>query len=70
LKLMVAISLACIAMSVLLVYMTGEITSWLQADLVSRIENLALTIGAGVLVFAIVAVLSGLRKHDLLRGAR
>lgn len=70
LRLWVAIALGCISMAVLLVYMSDDINAWLHADVVLRIKNLSLTIGSGVLVFAIASMLSGLRKHDLVRGAK
>jgi putative peptidoglycan lipid II flippase len=69
-RLMAAVSIACIAMALLLVFMTGDINTWLQADVLMRVKNLSLTIVAGVLVFVITSMLAGLKKNDLLRGAK
>lgn len=70
LRLTVAVLMGCIAMAFLLVYMTGDIVSWLQADVLLRVRNLSLTIVSGALVFVVAGFVTGLRKHDLLRGAK
>lgn len=70
LRLTVAVLMGCVAMVFLLKYMTGDIASWLQADVILRIRNLSLTIASGALVFVIAGFVTGLRKHDLLRGAK
>lgn len=69
-RLSIAILFGCITMGFLLVFMTHDINSWLQADAVSRVKNLSLTIVFGMLVFVVTGMISGLRKHDLLRGAK
>ncbi len=69
-RLWVAITFGCITMAVLLVFMTRDIDAWLQADLAQRVKNLSLTIAFGVLVFVFTSMLSGLKKNDLVRGAK
>lgn len=70
LRLWVAITFGCITMGVLLVFMTRDINSWLQADMALRVKNLSLTIAFGALVFVFTSMISGLKKHDLVRGAK
>jgi len=69
-RLWIAIALGCITMGVLLVFMTRDIETWLQADMALRVKNLSLAIAFGALVFAFTSMIAGLKKHDLLRGAK
>lgn len=69
-RLLVAVLFGCIAMGFLLVFMTRDINSWLQADMFLRVKNLSLTIVFGMLVFVSTGMVSGLKKHDLSRGAK
>lgn len=69
-RLWIAIILACTAMGALLLFMTHDIQSWLQATAVLRIKNLSLSIIFGVVIYIFTAMLSGLKTHDLLRGAK
>ncbi len=69
-RLWVAITLACTAMGALLLFMTRDTNSWLQAGVATRIRNLALTITFGGLVYLFAGMIAGLKKHDLLRGAK
>lgn len=70
LRLWAAIGIGCMAMGVLLVFMTRDIDVWLQADLLLRVKKLSLTISFGVLVFVFTSMICGLKKHDLVRGAK
>jgi putative peptidoglycan lipid II flippase len=70
LRVWLAVIVACAAMAALLVFITGDLQSWFEASAALRIRNLALTIGSGTLIYAIIGLITGLRKHDLLRGSR
>jgi len=70
LRLWVAVILACITMGSLLIFMTHDTDSWLQADAALRVKNLALTIVFGIIVYVFTTMVAGLKKHDLLRGAK
>jgi putative peptidoglycan lipid II flippase len=69
-RLWVAVILACISMGALLLFMTHDTQTWLQATAVLRIKNLALTIIFGVIIYVFTCMLTGLKTHDLLRGAK
>ncbi|MBT8072258.1 MAG: murein biosynthesis integral membrane protein MurJ, partial [Xanthomonadales bacterium] len=69
-RLWVAVSLACITMGALLLFMTHDTESWLQAGAILRIRNLTLTILFGVTVYVFVGMVAGLKTHHLLRGAK
>jgi hypothetical protein len=56
-------------MGALLMFMTHETNSWLQAAAGIRVRNLALTISFGVIVYIFTCMVAGLNKQDLLRGA-
>jgi len=70
LRLWAAVLLACTTMGALLLFMTHDTASWLQATAVSRIKDLALVIGFGVIVYVFTCMVTGLKKYDLLRGAK
>jgi putative peptidoglycan lipid II flippase len=70
LRLWIAILLACATMGALLLFMTHDTDSWLQANAALRIKNLALTIVFGVIVYIFTCMVMGLKKHDLIRGAK
>ena len=70
LRLWISVIIACVTMGWLLVFMTHDIDSWLQADAALRIKNLALTIVFGIILFVFTSMVFGLKKHDLLRGAK
>jgi hypothetical protein len=57
-------------MGALLLFMTHDTDSWLQAAAVLRIKNLTLTIVFGVIIYIFTCMVFGLKKHDLLRGAK
>ena len=65
-----AVMLACITMAALLLFMTHDVDGWLQAGLVLRVRNLALTIAFGVIIYVFVCMVTGLKKHDLVRGSK
>ena len=69
-RLWIAVILACTVMGALLLFMTHDIQNWLQATAVLRIKNLSLTIVFGVIVYIFTGMLTGLKTHDLLRGAK
>jgi putative peptidoglycan lipid II flippase len=69
LRLGIAVLLASVSMAALLHFMTRDIEAWLQASAVLRVQNLALTIAFGVLVYIFVCMVAGIKKHDLLRGS-
>ena len=68
-RLGIAVILACTAMGAILLFMTHDFDSWLQATAGLRVKNLALTIGFGVIVYIFTAMVFGLKTHDLSRGA-
>jgi len=70
LKLWVAVIVACATMGALLLFMTRDIGNWLQADAATRIRNLSLTITFGAIIYLFVTMLTGLKKHDLVRGSK
>jgi len=70
LRLWIAVLLACTTMGALLLFMTHDTDSWLQAAAVLRIKNLTLTIVFGVIIYIFTCMVFGLKKHDLLRGAK
>jgi putative peptidoglycan lipid II flippase len=65
-----AVIVACTVMGALLLFMTQDIENWFQAGAALRIRNLFLTILFGVIVYLFIGVVTGLRKHDLLRGSK
>ena len=69
-RIWIAVLLACITMGALLLFMTHDTDSWLQAGVALRVKNLALTITFGVLVYIFTCMVVGLKKHDLLRGSK
>jgi putative peptidoglycan lipid II flippase len=69
-RLWAAVIIACVTMGSLLVFMTHDIETWLQADAIARVKNLTLTIAFGVIVYIFASMVTGLKKHDLLRGAK
>jgi putative peptidoglycan lipid II flippase len=69
LRVWLAVILACTVMGGVLLFMTQDLESWFQASAVLRVRKLGLSILFGVVVFVIVGVVSGLKKHDLSRGS-
>lgn len=65
-----AVILACTTMGALLLFMTQDTNSWLQAIAFMRVRNLALIIAFSVIVYTFTCMVLGLTKHDLLRGAK
>jgi len=70
LRLWIAVLLACTTMGALLLFMTHDTDSWLQAVAVLRVKNLTLTIVFGLIIYIFTCMVFGLKKHDLLRGAK
>ena len=69
-RLWVSVILACGTMGALLLFMTHDSASWLAADATLRIKNLSLTIAFGIMLYVFTSMLTGLKKHHLLRGAK
>jgi putative peptidoglycan lipid II flippase len=69
-RLWVAVILACTTMGSLLLFMTHDIESWLQASAILRVKNLVLTIAFGVFIYIFTCMVTGIKKHDLVRGAK
>ncbi len=69
LRVWLAVILACTVMGGVLLFMTQDLESWFQASAVLRVRKLGLAILFGIVVFVIVGVVSGLKKHDLSRGS-
>jgi putative peptidoglycan lipid II flippase len=69
-RLWIAVFLACTTMGALLLFMTHDTESWLQASAVLRVKNLALTIAFGIIVYIFTGMIGGLKKHDLLHGSK
>jgi len=69
-RLWVAVVLACATMGSILLFMTSDTESWLQATAILRVKNLALTITFGVIIYIFVCMVTGLKKHDLVRGSK
>jgi putative peptidoglycan lipid II flippase len=65
----ISVILACITMGALLVFMTQDIAGWLNATAALRVRNLSLIIIFGVILYVFASMLTGLKKHDFLRGA-
>jgi putative peptidoglycan lipid II flippase len=70
LRLTIAVTLGSITMGALLFFMTHDIQSWLDAAVATRIKNLALSIGFGVILYTFTCMVAGLKTHDLVRGAK
>jgi putative peptidoglycan lipid II flippase len=64
-----AVITACCAMLAALYWQYGEVAAWLQAAAGTRATRLALVIGLGVVVYGVVLVVAGLRRHHLEKGA-
>jgi putative peptidoglycan lipid II flippase len=69
-RLWVAVILASATMGALLLFMTHDTESWLQATAILRVKNLVLSITFGVIIYVFVGMVAGLKTHDLLRGAK
>jgi len=69
-RLWVAVTMACVAMGLLLLFMTRDTSIWLHAGVATRIKNLVLTITFGAIVYTFTGMVAGLKKHDLSGGAK
>jgi putative peptidoglycan lipid II flippase len=68
-RLWIAVILACTTMGALLLFMTRDTDSWLQATALLRVKNLSLTIVFGVIIYVFTCLVGGIKKHDLSRGS-
>ncbi len=66
----ISVILACATMAALLIFMTHDIETWLQADATLRVKNLGLIIAFGVISYIFTSLVTGLKKHHLVRGAK
>ncbi len=64
-----AVLAGCIAMVAVIAWQFGEINQWVEAPGFSRAVRLALLIGLGVVVYSVVLIAGGLRKHHLAKGS-
>jgi len=53
-----------------LLFMTHDVDNWLQASAILRVKNLILTIAFGVFIYIFTCMVTGIKKHDLVRGAK
>jgi putative peptidoglycan lipid II flippase len=64
-----AVLLACAVMATLLLWQSGVRDQWLAAGAAHRAGMLAMLVTSGCAVYVLVLFVSGLRKHDLEKGA-
>ena len=64
-----AVLAGCIAMVAAIAWQYGEIGQWVEAPGSSRAVRLTLLIGLGVVVYGVVLIAAGLRKHHLAKGS-
>jgi putative peptidoglycan lipid II flippase len=69
-RLWIAVILASTTMGALLVFMTHDLQSWLEAPALLRVKNLSLSIAFGVIIYVFTCMVTGLKTHDLVRGAK
>jgi putative peptidoglycan lipid II flippase len=68
-RVILAVVAASCAMLGALFWQFGAVSEWLQAAAVVRATHLALLIGLGVIVYGVVLIVAGLRRHHLEKGA-
>jgi putative peptidoglycan lipid II flippase len=64
-----SVIVACTCMGALLLFMSQDIASWLEASATLRVKNLALIISFGMILYIFISMTTGIRKHHLVRGA-
>ena len=64
-----AVVLGSLAMVAVLFWQYGELHQWAEASATARAIRLTTLIGFGMLIYALVIVAGGLRKHHLVKGA-
>jgi putative peptidoglycan lipid II flippase len=64
-----AVVLGSLAMVAVLFWQYGEIHQWVEAAATARAFRLTTLIGFGMLVYGLVIIAGGLRKHHLVKGA-
>jgi putative peptidoglycan lipid II flippase len=64
-----AVLIACTAMVAALLWQYGDIQQWVDSRALSRTGRLCALIGVGVVVYGLVILAAGLRKHHLEKGA-
>ena len=67
-RVFLAVAAGCAAMAAVLVWQTGELSQWAQADAVSRAIRLAALIAVGAAVYAAATLAGGLRVRHLGKG--
>ena len=61
--------LGSLAMVAVLFWQYGELHQWAEASATARAIRLTTLIGFGMLIYALVIIAGGLRKHHLVKGA-
>jgi putative peptidoglycan lipid II flippase len=69
-RLWIAVILGSSAMGSLLYFMTHDIDSWYRAAVALRVKNLSLSIAFGVVIYVFTCMVTGIKTHHLLRGAK
>jgi putative peptidoglycan lipid II flippase len=64
-----AVVLGSLAMVAVLFWQYGEIHQWTEASAIARTIHLTTLIGLSMLVYGLVIIVGGLRKHHLVKGA-
>jgi putative peptidoglycan lipid II flippase len=64
-----AVVLGSLAMVAVLLWQYGDIHQWVEASAIARTFHLTTLIGFSMLVYGLVIIVGGLRKHHLVKGA-
>jgi len=64
-----AVVLGSLVMVAVLLWQYGAIDQWSEASATARTIRLTTLIGIGMLVYALLIIAGGLRKHHLVKGA-
>jgi putative peptidoglycan lipid II flippase len=68
-RVIIAVLLACIAMSAALLWRYGELEEWLSAPVSGRVQMLSVLIVGAAVIYLLTLLLAGLRKQHLSKGA-
>lgn len=69
-RLWLAVTLGCTIMGGLLLFITSDVQSWLQATVALRVKDLVLYVFLGAVIYLVTCLLAGVKIQDLLRGAK
>ncbi len=64
-RLLWKVALANLALALVVIFSAGELGSWLEWGWLERVVRLALSIGAGAVVYGVALWLQGIRPHQL-----